>query len=209
MHDDADTPQITASRYHANVARLELDVIGDLAGSDVDFDAVLSFDDGIRISDGASVGGCEIRNPFGADANFFDDAKLVSRLFLTDTMDLVSSFDVVDEPEVLSALLHFDDVHESGRVSVVGLNFPVRQSVLETIPQEKRERQTFAELVGTGRGSGGVTSSQFVQHPMLGRRHALHVLTGTANHFQILYIFKSLWEILNKLKLLNYKLPPC
>jgi len=114
-------------------------------------------------------------------------------------MNLVSAFDVVDESEVLSALLHLDDVHESRRVSVVGadsavdfdeplgqdlLHFRVRQSVLETIPQEERQRQALAQLVGTGRRTGSVASSQFVEHPVSGRRHALHVLTGTANHFE-------------------------
>ena len=35
-------------------------------------------------------------------------------------MYLVSALDVVDESEKLSALLHLDDVHEAGGVSVVG-----------------------------------------------------------------------------------------
>jgi len=200
MHDDADTPQVTTSRHHANVAGLELDVIGDLAGGDINLDAVLGLDQGVRISDGTAVGGGEIGNPFGSDRDLLDNAELVSGFFRRDAMHLVSSFDVVDEPEVLSALLHGDDVHETGRVGVVGANsavdfdqplgedlldFGVVESVLETIPQEERQRQTFPELVGTGRGPRGVTSSQLVEHPVLGRRHALHVLTGTANHVEI------------------------
>merc|ERR1719187_2553820 len=205
MHDDTNTPQVTTSRHHANVAGLELDVISDLAGSDINLDAVLGLDQGVRISDGTAVGGGEIGNPFGSDRDLLDNAELVSGFFRRDAMHLVSSFDVVDEPEVLSALLHRDDVHETGRVGVVGadaavdfdqtlgedlFNFGVVESVLETIPQEERQRQTFPELVGTGRGPGSVTSSQLVKHPVLGRRHALHVLTGTANHFAILKILK-------------------
>jgi len=83
-------------------------------------------------------------------------------------------FDVVNEAEVLSALFHLDDVHEAGRISVVGadsavdldetlgqdlLDLRVIQGVLETIPQEERQREALAELVGTGRRSGSVTSS--------------------------------------------------
>jgi len=200
VHDDADATQVTTSRDHANVAGLELDVIGDLARGDIDLDAVLGLDQGVRISDGTPVGGGEIGNPFGSNRDLLDNAELVSGFFRRDAMHLVSSFDVVDEPEVLSALLHRDDVHETGRVGVVGadsavdfdqtlgedlFNFGVVESVLETIPQEERQRQTFPELVGTGRGPGSVTSSQLVEHPVLGRRHALHVLTGTANHVEI------------------------
>jgi len=201
VHDDADTPQVTASGHHANVARLEFDEVGDLAGGDIDLHAVLSLDQRIRVSDGASVGGGKVWNSLGADRSFLDDAKLIRGFFFADTMDLVSAFDVVDEAKVFSALLHLDDVHESGRVSVVCadpsvdfdeplgedlLDFGVRQSVLETIPQEERQGETLAELVGTGRWTGGVTTSQFVEHPVLGCRNALHVLTRTANHFEIL-----------------------
>jgi len=213
VHDDANTPQVTTSSHHANVARLELDKVGDLAGGDIDLHAVLSADQRIRVSDGASIRGGEVGDSLGADRHLLDDAELVSGFFFADAMHLVSALDVVDESEVLSALLHLDDVHESGRVGVVGadatvdfdetlgedlLDFRVRQRVLETIPQEERERQALAQLVGTGRRSGSVTSSQFVEHPVSGRRHALHVLTRTANHFEFFVFFKvgllNLWE---------------
>jgi len=204
VHDDADSPQVTTSGHHADVAGFELDEIGDLAGGDLDLDAILSLDQGIWVSDRAAVGRGQVRDSLGSDRNLLDDAQLVGGFLLADAVHLVSSLDVVDQAEVLSALLHFDDVHEAGRVGVVGadaavdldetlgqdlLNLRVRQGVLETIPQEERQREALAELVGTGRRSGGVTTSQFVEHPVLGRRHALHVLTGTANHFAILKIF--------------------
>jgi len=203
VHDDANTPQVTASSYHANVARLELDVVGDFTGSNVDLDAILGLDQRIRVSDRATVGGGKVWDAFGADRHLLDDAKLVGSFLLTDTMDLVSSFDVVDETEVLPALLHLDDVHEASWVGVVGadatvhldetlgedlLDFGVGQGVLETIPQEERQRETLTQLVRTGGRTGSVTSSQLVQHPVSGRRHALHVLPGTANHFEFFVI---------------------
>jgi len=203
VHDDANSPQVTTSGHHANVAGLELDEVGDFAGGDVDLDAILGFDQRIGVSDRATVGGGEVRNALGADRHLLDDAKLVRSFLFADTMHLVSAFNVVDETEVLSALLHFDDVHEPSWVSVVGadasvdldeplgedlLDFRVGERVLETIPQEKSERQALAQLVRTGRGTRSVTSSQFVEHPMSGRCDALHMLTGTANHFEFLVL---------------------
>jgi len=202
VHDDADSPQVTTSSHHANVAGLELDEVGDFARGDVDLDAILSFDQRIGVSDRAAVGGGEVRNALRADRHLLDDAKLVGSLLFADAMHLVSALDVVDEAEVLAALLHFDDVHEASWVSVVGahaavdfdetlgedlLDFRVRKRVLETIPQEERERQALAQLVGTGRRTRSVTSSQFVEHPVSGRCDALHVLPGTANHFEFFF----------------------
>merc|ERR1712168_1481143 len=104
VHDDANTPQVTTSSHHANVSRLKLDKVGDLAGGDIDLHAVLSADQRIRVSDGASIGRGEVRDSFRSDRHFPYDAKLVSGFLLRDTMNLVSAFDVVDESKVLSAL---------------------------------------------------------------------------------------------------------
>ena len=49
VHDDADATQVTTSRDHANVARLELDVIGDLARGDVHLHAVLGLDQRVGV----------------------------------------------------------------------------------------------------------------------------------------------------------------
>jgi len=207
VHDDTNSPQVTTSSHHADVSGFKFDEVCDLAGGNVNLHAVLGLDQRIRISDSAAIGGSEVRDTLGTDGDFLDNTELVSGLLFADAMHLVSSFDVVDEAEVFSAFLHFDDVHESRRVSVVGadsaidfdetlgqdlLDLGVIQGVLETISQEERQREALAELVGTGRRSGGVATSQFVEHPVLGRRHALHVLTGTANHFEILCV--NLWE---------------
>jgi len=204
VHDDADATQVTTSRDHANVAGLELDEIGDLARGNVHLYTVLGLDQRVGVPDGTSVGGGEVGDSLGSDRHLLNDAKLVTGFLLADTVNLVSALNVVDESEVLAALLHLDDVHETGRVGVVGtdasvhfdetlsedlLDLGVRQGVLETIPQKERQRQALAQLVRTGRRARSVTSSQLVEHPMSGRRHALHVLARTANHFEIL----SLW----------------
>jgi len=204
VHDDADATQVTASSDHANVAGLELDEVGDLARGDIHLHAVLSFDQWVRVPDSASVGGGKVGDSLGSDGHLLDDAKLVRGLLLADAVNLVSALNVVNESEVLSALLHLDDVHESGRVGVIGadasvhldqtlsedlLDLGVRQGVLETVPQKERQWKALAQLVRTGGRTRSVTSSQLVEHPVSGRRHALHVLARTANHFEIL----SLW----------------
>ena len=50
--------------YHANVAGLELDVIGDLAGGDINLDAVLGLDQGVRISAEEEDGDAHFSLPF-------------------------------------------------------------------------------------------------------------------------------------------------
>lgn len=70
--------------------------------------------------------------------------------------------------------------HESSREFLVGANFSVNlnktlshdflsfvvsEGVLESVAKENTQRQTFAELVGTGVGTRSVASAQLIEHP--------------------------------------------
>lgn len=59
--------------------------------------------------------------------------------------------------------------------------------VLESAPPENDERETFSQLVGTGRWPRSKHTSQFTQHPTLWGCHMLHTLLGTTR-------LHSVWE---------------
>lgn len=90
------------------------------------------------------------------------------------------TLDIVEDTEVLSALLNGDNIHESSRVAWLsadlavdldeslcgdGLNFTSGQGVLETISQQDDKRERFADLVRTGSRSGSICAGKLVQHP--------------------------------------------
>lgn len=75
--DDTDTPQVTTSRNHADVARVELDDVVDLSGGDVNLHGVVRLDQGIRVTDGAAVVEHQVRDLVGALADLLDAAQLV------------------------------------------------------------------------------------------------------------------------------------
>ncbi len=50
------------------------------------------------------------------------------------------------------------------------------EGVLEPVPQEEGHGHGLVELVGSGPASGGVDTSQLVQHPGLGCRKPLEML---------------------------------
>ena len=47
-----------------------------------------------------------------------------------------------------------------------GLDLTTVESVLQTVSEKDDERERLSKLVGTGRGSGGVSTGQLVQHPV-------------------------------------------
>ena len=77
MHDSTHTSGVTASSHHAEITGLELDVIHDLVGADVQPDGVVGLDDGVGVPDGAAIGGVQVGHILGAGLDLADTAQLV------------------------------------------------------------------------------------------------------------------------------------
>jgi len=97
---------------------------------------------------------------------------------------------------VLAGLLKRNDIHETSGVSGVGsdlvvnldkslhedrLNLTAVKSVLQTVSEENNQRKRLSKLVGTGRGSGGVSAGKLVQHPVGGSCQTLQMLLTVKN----------------------------
>jgi len=181
--DGAYTSQVTASSNHAQVTAVEFDVVGYLAGGDVDLDGVVDLDKRVWVADGASVVGAEVRYSLGSSPDLANLAQFELGFFAADSVDNESSLDIVDKTEVLSSLVDGDYIHESSRVGDVSahlavdldktlhhdlLGLHVGQSVLETVAQEDDEGQTFSQLVRSSGCTGSKVSIELPKHPMLG-----------------------------------------
>merc|ERR1719461_1468741 len=202
-HDGANPAGVTPTSDHAQVAGVELDGVLDLAGGDVHLDAVVHLDDWVGVADGPPVGGVQVGDGVGAGLGLPDLAELVLGLLGGDPVNGESPLHVVDDAEVLSGLLDLDDIHESGGELGVsaslainldepllqdGLDLLGAQSVLQTVPDEQSDGQGGALLVGAGPRLDGKHSSQFVQHPGLGRGEPLQVTLGSTGHFDLLLL---------------------
>lgn len=86
-------------------------------------------------------------------------------------MDGEAALDIVEDAEVLARLLDRHDVHEAEGEGVVGADLAVDldqallddgrdlaagEGELQAVAQEDRHREALAELVGSGRGAGGL-----------------------------------------------------
>jgi len=125
VHDDTDTPCVSATGHHADVSSLEFDKVHDLVGRDVNTDCVVNLDEGVWVPDGPAVVGVEDRNVVGQHRDLQDTTQLVLCLLTSDPVDAEPALDVVDEPEVLIDLEELDDVHETGWESVVSPDLAV------------------------------------------------------------------------------------
>ena len=113
-HDGSHPTGVTSSGDHAQVARVELDGVLDLAGGDVHLDAVVHLDDGVGVADGPAIGGVQVGHGVGAGLDLPDLAQLVLGLLGSDPVHGEPALHVVDDAEVLASLLDLDNIHESG-----------------------------------------------------------------------------------------------
>jgi len=113
-HDGSHPTGVTSSGDHAQVARVELDGVLDLAGGDVHLDAVVHLDDGVGVADGPAIGGVQVGHGVGAGLDLPDLAELVLGLLGSDPVHGEPSLHVVDDAEVLAGLLNLDNIHKSG-----------------------------------------------------------------------------------------------
>lgn len=78
-HDGTNSPQVTTTSNHAQVARFELDEIHDFVGGNVQLDCVVNFNQRVRIANSASIMGCDERNSLWASLNSTNLAQLILR----------------------------------------------------------------------------------------------------------------------------------
>src|SRR5512142_1791339 len=182
VDNGTDTTQISTSSDHAQVAGIELDVIGDFASGNINLYGIVSLDQGIGVTDGATVMGNNEWYTLGAQLCLADLAQFVGSFFSGDAVNGETTFNIVDQTEVFTGLFDGDDIHETSWVGGVGAYFTIDlnqtlhnnfsyfstvQGVLQTISQENHHGQRFTQFVWTGGGTGSENTSQFVQHPSL------------------------------------------
>lgn len=125
VDNSADTTQISASGDHAQIARIEFNVIGDFRGGNVQLDGIVGLDDWIRVADGATVVCDQEWNTLGTQLCLLDLAQFVFSFFSRNTMDGKATLNIVDQTEVFTGLFDGHDIHEASWEIGVGANFAV------------------------------------------------------------------------------------
>jgi len=134
----------------------------------------------VRVADGPTIAGVQEGYVLGTGLDLTDTAQLILCLGSCDAVHNEPALHVVDYAEVLSSLLNLDNIHEPGREPGVGPHFAVdfdqtlladgfnffhAKGVLQTVPEEKRDRERLSLLVRTRAWLDGEHSSKFVKHP--------------------------------------------
>lgn len=192
-----DTPKVTTTSDHSELSGLELEVLGDLARSDINLDCVVSLDMRIRVADGAGVVGDNNWDTTLTDEGLGDLAELELGLAVLNLVNGVATLDVVQEAEVLTGLGDGDNIHESSRVVHVGadlavnlnvaflhdhLDLVVGEGIFEAVSEENNEWEALAKLVWAGGWAGSIATGKLVKHPVLGSGQPLQVTLGTSCH---------------------------
>lgn len=180
VHNNTSTTHVTTTGDHDDVAGIELDEVGDLSSLELELDGVVDLDEGVGVTDGATVVGDDVGNTTSTEGDLADLEELVGGLLGGDAVDGETALDVVEETEVLAGLLDGDHILEASGVGGVGADlsidfdqtlldnggdFTASKGVLQAVAEEDAEGEGFAELMGTGGGTGGVGTAKLVQHP--------------------------------------------
>jgi len=125
MSDDTNTTHVTTTSDHSNDTSVELDVVLDLAGSELDLDGVVDLDGWVRVTDSSSIVRDQEWDSALAQLHSLDLSKLVFGLLFLNSVDGEATLGIVDETEVLLGLLDADNIHEASGVCSVGSDLAI------------------------------------------------------------------------------------
>jgi len=198
VSDNSDTTLVGTTSDHGDVSDIKLDEAGHFAGGYIEFDGVVSLHEGIRVADGATIVGDNVRDGsgltvlegiatnggFAASAELLYAAQFEFAFFgVLEAVKHKATFGVVEETEVFTCLGHGDDVHETSGVVEVSTDFAINsdvaslndghgflagESVLQTVLQNEAQREAVSHFVGTSGGTRSPSTAHFGEHPMLG-----------------------------------------
>lgn len=187
----SDAPGVISAGDHDHGSDSELDDFTHLSSGNVYLDGIVGLDIGVGVTNGTSIMGDTDGDLVGRDEGLLDLAELVGSLFLGDTVEYKASLDIKEKTEDITALLKFDNVHESSGELLVGadlsvhldttlhanlLTFLSSEGILEFVTEDDSNGETLAFLVGTGVDLGCPDTSHLGEVPGAGRGKALEVL---------------------------------
>lgn len=146
------------------------------------------------VPDGSSIVSHDVRNLLLANALLHDLAELEAGLLLINLVGHESTLDVIENSEVLVGLFNCNNVHLSEGISGVSSDLSIDldesllvlddlsglisvEGVLQSLLEQHGQGNALSKLVGTGRGSGSVNSSQLAKVPLLGSSNSLYNLS--------------------------------
>lgn len=125
VSDDANTTHVTTTSDHSNDTSVELDVVLDLACSELNLDGVVDLDGWVRVTDCSSIVRDQEWDSALAQLHSLDLSKLVFGLLFLNAVDGEATLGIVDETEVFLGLLNADNIHEASGVCSVGSNLAI------------------------------------------------------------------------------------
>ncbi|KAF6317424.1 hypothetical protein mRhiFer1_008486 [Rhinolophus ferrumequinum] len=137
--DHSNSSQVGTSSHHAQVTSVKLDEISNFASLQIHLNGVVHLDEGVRVADGASIMGHQVRDSFCAHKDLSHFAQLVLCLLRCNAMNSKATLGVIDQSEVLSCLVDADDIHKTSRVGdissdlAIDLNEPLHANLLDFI----------------------------------------------------------------------------
>lgn len=162
VEEGTHTTSVATLGDHSKLSDLELDEVNNLASGNVNLDGVIDLDKRIRVSDGAAIMSDDVRDLLAGKLLTLHLAELELLLLITDAVEDIATLGVEDKAELEVSLRNLDNIHETSREVRISADLAINldvllnaddlgllasQSILESVSQDKDERQRLTELV--------------------------------------------------------------
>jgi len=160
----SDTTQVVTTGDHDGGTDIKLEHLLNLSIGQIELDGIVNLDDGVRVTDGATLVCHDVRDALSSELLALNLAELELGLLGSDSVDSIATLCVEEKAEILVGLLNSDDILETSREVDIGSDLAVNlngslsgdlnnltsgKSILESVSQENDEWQAFSELVRT------------------------------------------------------------
>lgn len=199
VHESTNSSTVITLSGHDHGTQVEFENIGHFSGRNGDLDGIVDLDIRVGVSDSPSVVGDNAGDLVGTNEDFVDPTELELSFFSVNSVQYVTSLNVVHQTEAVVCLLQFYNIHETGREAVVGADlsvnldatfhanlhgFFVGQRVLKALTKDDTDGQAFTELVGASGRTAGPDTSHLSEVPVPRGIEPLHMLFRSASPVQ-------------------------
>ena len=110
---------------HGLLPSVRFDEVSNIASLQINLNSVIHLDEGIRVADGVSIVGHQMRDSFCSHKDLSHFAQLILGLLWCNMMNSRATPGFIGETKILSSLVNADDIYKTSRVGYISVDIAI------------------------------------------------------------------------------------